>query len=135
LITAIDALANWRDEIETVNERCLGKVLDQTSSVVQAMGWPEQTIEATREYFQTISKVQAELIDRMSQDWKRHLRSPTAPLAFPRGLADQMSGFPGSTAPLPEFNPLAPWAFWMQAVEAWQRAWMPGANSGNDRSH
>ena len=35
---AFDALSNWRDEIETANERCLGKVLDQTSSVARSMG-------------------------------------------------------------------------------------------------
>jgi hypothetical protein len=27
VIAAFDALSNWRDEVETANERCLGKVL------------------------------------------------------------------------------------------------------------
>ena len=35
LSAAFDALSNWRDEIETVNERCMGKVLDQTSAVAR----------------------------------------------------------------------------------------------------
>ena len=35
VVAAFDALSNWRDEIETVNERCLKKVLDQTSTVAR----------------------------------------------------------------------------------------------------
>ena len=27
---------------------------------------------------------------------------------------------PGSAGGMPEFNPLAPWTFWMQAAEAWK---------------
>jgi hypothetical protein len=36
---------------------------------------------------------------------------------------------------MPEFNPLAPWTFWMQAAQAWQRSWMPEAAPRRDRSH
>jgi hypothetical protein len=32
LVATFDALSNWRDEIETANERCLGKVLDRTAA-------------------------------------------------------------------------------------------------------
>ena len=32
VIVALDALSNWRHEVETANKRCLGKVLDRTSS-------------------------------------------------------------------------------------------------------
>ena len=31
LVATFDAMSNWRDEIETVNKRCMGKVVDQTS--------------------------------------------------------------------------------------------------------
>ena len=49
VIAAFDALSNWRDEVETANERCLGKVLDRTSAIARSMGWPDQAIGATRE--------------------------------------------------------------------------------------
>jgi hypothetical protein len=52
VVAAFNALSNWRDEIETVNERCLKKVLDQTSTVARSMGWPDQAIRQTREYLE-----------------------------------------------------------------------------------
>jgi hypothetical protein len=44
---AFDALSNWRDEIENANERCLSKVVEQTSSMAQALGWPAPTVKET----------------------------------------------------------------------------------------
>ncbi len=132
VIAAFDALTNWRDEIETANERCLGKVLDQTSAVARSMGWPDQAIRNTREYLENTSKAQTQLIDQVMEGWKRQLKSPTAPTGIPRSFAGQV---PGLSTSAPEFNPLAPWTFWLQAAEMWQRAWMPEGSSHRDRSH
>jgi hypothetical protein len=136
VVATFDALSNWRDEIETVNERCVKKVLDQTSTVARSMGWPDQAIRMTREYLQNASKVQTEMIDQMMEGWKQQLKSPTAPMAIPRSFAGEIPGLlPGSASGTPEFNPMAPWAFWMQAAEAWQKAWMPDVGHRKDRSH
>jgi hypothetical protein len=62
LVATFDAMSNWRDEIETVNKRCMGKVLDQTSAVARSMGWSDQTIRTTREYLEKTSKMQIEMI-------------------------------------------------------------------------
>jgi hypothetical protein len=51
LFAAFDALANWRDEILTANERCLGNVLEQTSEIARSMGWSDEAVKATRQYF------------------------------------------------------------------------------------
>jgi hypothetical protein len=117
-----DALANWRDEIEAVNERCLGKVLDHTSAVARSMGWPDQAIKTTREYLENSSKMQIEMIDQITDGWKQRLQSTTAPMAVPRSLIGHNPALANAT---PEFNPLAPWTFWLHAAEMWQRAWMP----------
>src|SRR5215467_8560185 len=90
VIAAFDALSNWRDEIETANERCLGKVLDQTSAVARSMGWPDQAIRATREYLERTSKVQIEMIDQITDGWKQQLKSATAPMAVPRSFTGPM---------------------------------------------
>jgi hypothetical protein len=138
LVATFDALSKWRDEIENVNERCVRKVLDQMSSTARAMGWSDQAIRGTREYLERTSKMQTELIDQLIEGWKRQLKSPVAPMAFPRGFADQIPGLSGSmvAAGMPEFNPLAPWTFWLQTAEMWQRAWMPEAPRLNyPRSH
>jgi len=59
VVTAFDALSNWSDEIEKVNERCLKKVLDQTSTVARSMGWPDQAIRMMRERLENASKADA----------------------------------------------------------------------------
>ena len=135
VVAAFDALSNWRDEIETVNERCLKKVLDQTSTVARSMGWPDQAIRQTREYLENTSKGQTQMIDQIIEGWKQQLKSPTAPMAIPRSFAGQIPGLSGSAGGMPEFNPMAPWAFWMQAAEAWQKTWMPDVGHRKGRSH
>ena len=119
VIAAFDALSNWRDEVETANERCLSKVLDRTSAIARAMGWPDQTITTTREYLEKTSKVQIEMIDQVMDAWKRQLKSAAAPVGIPSNFSGQVP------VAMPEFNPLAPWNFWFQAAEMWQRTWMP----------
>jgi hypothetical protein len=133
LTATFDALSHWRDEVETANERCVGKVLDQTSSLARALGWPDHAIRTTREYLENASKVQMEMIDQIIEGWKGQLKSATAPTGIPRSFADQI---PGLGSPLsragPEFNPLAPWTFWWQAAEMWQRTWMPETSASRD---
>jgi hypothetical protein len=117
LIATFDALSNWRDEIETVNERCLNNVLDRISAVARAMGWPDQAVRSTREYLEGTAKVQTETIDQMIEGWKRQIKSTSAPMAIPRSIAEHIPGFGMKT----EFKPLAPSIFWLQAAEMWQR--------------
>src|SRR4029453_10359123 len=122
-IAPFDALSNWRDEIETVNERCLNKVLDRTSAVARAMGWPDLGTRSTRGDLESASKAQTEMINQIIEGWTRQLKSTSAPMAIPRSFAEHFPGL-GTKA---EFNPLAPWMFWLQAAEMWQRTWMPDA--------
>ena len=134
--SAFDALANWRDEIETVNERCMAKVLDKTCAVARSMGWPEQAVKATRGYLESASKAQTEVIDQMMETWKKQLKSPTSPMAFPRSFAEHTPGLSAMqfSGAMPEFNPMAPWNFWIEAAQAWQRVWMPETGP-RGRSH
>ena len=138
VVAAFDALSNWRDEIEAANERCLGKVLDQTSAVARSMGWPDEAIKTTREYLQHTGKVQTQLIDQLMEGWKQQLKSPNGPMAIPRGLTGQTSGPSLSmmAGAMPDFDVFAPWKIWLQAAEMWQRTWMPDvAKRGDTRSH
>jgi hypothetical protein len=129
IVAAFDALSNWRDEIETANERCLGKVMDQTSAVARSMGWPDQAVRTAREYLENTSKMQVEMIDQIVDGWKQQLKSATSPMAIPRSFAAaQTSKGSGMPTAMPEFSPFAPWAFWLQAAEMWQRTWMPDAS-------
>jgi hypothetical protein len=49
-------------------------------------------------------------------------------MAIPRNFSEHMPGLGAKT----EFNPLAPWMFWLQAAEMWQRAWMPDVPARKD---
>jgi hypothetical protein len=51
----------------------MGKVLDQTSAVARSMGWSDQAIRTTREYLDKTSKMQIEMIDRITDGWKQQL--------------------------------------------------------------
>jgi hypothetical protein len=138
VVAAFDALSNWRDEIEAANERCLGKVLDQTSAVARSMGWPDEAIKTTREYLQHTGKVQTQLIDQLMEGWKQQLKSPNGPMAIPPSLTGQTSGPSASmmAGAMPDFDVFAPWKIWLQAAEMWQRTWMPDvAKRGDTRSH
>jgi len=128
LAATFDALSNWRDEIETVNERCLKNVLDRTSVVARAMGWPDQAFRSAREYMEGAATAQTNVIDQIIEGWKRQINSTSAPMAIPRSFTEHMPGL-GTKV---EFNPLAPWMFWLQAAEMWQRSWMPDALTSKD---
>jgi hypothetical protein len=134
VVAAFNAMLNWRDEIETANERCLGKVLDQTSAVAQSMGWPDQTIKTTRQFLEKTSKTQVQMIDQIMDGWKQQLKIIERAKGHPEQLAGQMRGHSPSMFPvaMPEFNPVAPWTFWLQVAEMWQRTWMPEAPSRAD---
>jgi hypothetical protein len=129
-----DAFSEWGSEIEAINQRSLNKVLDKTSSLARSLGWPDYAIKATREYVESVSKLQTQAIEQIVEGWKQQLKSPVAPLGMPSIFGGQSPGAAPNFGAMPEFNPMAPWAFWMQAAQAWQRTWMPEATQ-RDRSH
>ena len=134
VVAAFDELSNWRDEIETANERCLGKVLDQTSAVARSMGWPDEAVKTTRECLQQTAKVQTQLIDQLMEGWKQQLKSPLAPIAIPPGLPGQTTeAFATKMAgAMKDFDAFAPWKMWLQAAEMWQQTWMPDVPKRGD---
>jgi hypothetical protein len=130
VISAFEALSNWRDEIESVNKRYVSKVLDETSAAARSMGWSDEAVRATRDCVGSISKTQTDMIDQIMENWKHQLTATTMPMAMPRSFAGQM---PGSA--MPQFNPLEPWKFWFQTAEIWQRTWLPELPTNGSRGH
>jgi hypothetical protein len=93
------------------------------------MGWSDEAVKATRQYLQNASTAQTQLIDQLMEGWKQQLKSPIAPMAFPRSLTGPASG-------VQAFGAFAPWTIWLQAAEMWQRTWMPDVfRGGHTRSH
>jgi hypothetical protein len=127
---ALQALSKWQDELTAANERCLAKVLDQTSAAARAVGWPDHVINATRDQLLNASKIQAQAIDQATALWRKQLESPSS-MPVSRSFFGQRPSLPSSSFPgaMPEMlgiggQPFAPMLFWMQTAEVWQRNWM-----------
>jgi hypothetical protein len=134
--SAFEALEQWRDEIVSVNERHLTKVLDLAATSQRAMGWPEQVTVGTREQLTNASKLQTDMINQVMDAWERQLKSANA--GFGAGEPFKLEAWPvfGSPlmAPAPDIARLqdmamAPMKFWIQAAEAWQHNWIDAMGS------
>jgi hypothetical protein len=128
--TAFEALEQWRDEIFSVNERHLTKVLDQVASLQRAMGWPDQFTVAAKEQLTRASKTQTYMIDQVMDAWEHQLKASTIPAGLPESFRFQAPALFGSAFidPVSEMKrlqelTLAPFKFWIQAAEMWQRNW------------
>lgn len=130
LIGAFSALAHWRDEVFSVNERCLTKALDEMGSAQRALGWPDHVVVSAREHLLKVSKIQTHMIDQVMDAWEQRLKSLDAPAAIAEAFKLQMPSIGGGPftdplagmAHLAELT-LAPFRLWMQAAEVWQRSW------------
>jgi hypothetical protein len=130
LTSAFEALENWRDEISSVNERHLAKVLDQVAACQRAMGWPDQFTTAAREHLTRASKTQTCMIDQVMDAWEHQLKSSIVPSVLPSGFKLPTLPLSGSALmdPMSEMMrlqelTLAPFKLWMQTAEMWQRNW------------
>jgi hypothetical protein len=131
---AFDAVARWRNEIVSVNERWLTKVLDQVTDAHRALGWPEQVTRAARENFRQASKIQSHMIDQAMDAWQQQLKTQHARSGIP-GFIFQAPAPSQSTIPASEMirfseMALAPFKLWIEAAETWQRTWMTAMSGG-----
>jgi hypothetical protein len=128
--SAFEALEQWRDEIFSVNERHLTKVLDQVAASQRAMGWPDQFTSAAREHLTKASKTQTYMIDQVMDAWEHQLKSSNIPSGLFEGFKFQAPPLFGSAYMYPASEmmrlqelTLAPFKLWIQAAEMWQRNW------------
>jgi hypothetical protein len=128
---ALQALSKWQNELAAANERCLAKVLDQTSAAARVVGLPDHVINATRDQLLGASQMQTQVIEQVAAAWKKQLEFPTSSMAVPRSLFDPTQRLPTANYPgsMPEMfgmggQPFAPMLLWVQTAEMWQRSWM-----------
>lgn len=130
---ALDALAQWRDEMAKANDRYSEKVFDQMAKATKSMGWPDHLIDATRDHLQNASKMQLEMMDKVMDAWKGQIENSQPGMGMPAEFVEQMqkfmppgmSGMPGmpNMGDMGGMNnmAMAPFQFWMQGAEMWQR--------------
>lgn len=141
ITNAFDALSEWRDDMAGANNRYSSKVFDQMTEASRAMGWPDSLVSATRDHLSQASKMQLEMMDKVMDAWQDQLKSPNfkpsapptnAPSGMPGGMPtnpmEMMQQFYGAMMPGGAQGglggmPMAPFHFWMQTAEMWQKNW------------
>jgi hypothetical protein len=55
---AFDAMSTWRIEIVDNSEKNSEQVIEKMAAAAQALGWPEQIVDASRAQMQSVTKMQ-----------------------------------------------------------------------------
>lgn len=133
--STFDAMSDWRNELAASTERNTAKVFDRMSVAAKAVGWPAEFVDQTRKQMQAASRMQMQMIDQVMDVWEQQLKSPGQAFTIPSSgfPMPQFAGFP-SFPGFPQMNfgagfdfgqmQMAPFQFWMQAAEQWQKVWM-----------
>jgi hypothetical protein len=126
VVEAFDALEHWRNEVRAANERCLTKVFDQVANAHRALGWPEHATNAAKEHFLKASGVQSQMIEQAMDLWQQQLKAQNW-RSGAAGLTSQTpSQFTQPASEVMRFSgmTLTPFNLWIEAAQAWQRAWL-----------
>lgn len=84
VLDTLDALRQWRNEIDAANDRCLTKAIDRMAVAQRAMGWPDHVstsdsaalpggmhyfllFTAARDSLVKASKLQTDVIDKVAE--------------------------------------------------------------------
>jgi hypothetical protein len=133
---AFDAMSAWRIETVKNNEKNSEEVMEKMAAAARALGWPDQIVDATRAQLQSITKMQIQMLDQMTDIWEEQIKSPgpmtsslamlsklkTLPGALPAGTWANADAFAGAA-----MNPMQ---FWVQFAEQWQKAWTDAMGVG-----
>jgi hypothetical protein len=126
---AFDAMSTWRIEIVDNSEKNSEQVIEKMAAAAQALGWPEQIVDASRAQMQSITKMQIQTMDQMMDAWEEQIKSPNPMTASPSAMLLKLK-------PLPSISPAGSWPnadtfqmaamnpmqFWMQVADQSQKA-------------
>jgi hypothetical protein len=73
---AFHAMSTWRTETVQNSEKNFEQVIEKMAAAAQALGWPEQIVDATRSQMQTVTKTQIQMMDQMMDAWEEQIKSP-----------------------------------------------------------
>ena len=114
----IDSFSKWRDEISTTTERNSEQVFEALSEAEKALGWPDEFVDGLRLQMEETTEAQVQFMDSVMDAWKEQLKNPSAPRpSFQKQSLQKMMVDPAAMM-------TAPFQFWMQTIELWQKAWM-----------
>src|SRR5690242_12282205 len=70
---ALESLSNWRTEAADDNERNAKQVIEKMAAAANALGWPDQIVDAARTQMQSIAEMQSQMMDRLIDAWEEQL--------------------------------------------------------------
>jgi len=124
---ALEAMSNWRVENAYVSEKNSEQVIEKMAAAAQALGWPEQIVEATRAQLQSITKVQIQAMDQVMDAWEEQIKLPNPEIVSPAAMVSKLKSLSGfgqagswpSAAPF-DMSAMNPFQVWLQFAEQWQ---------------
>lgn len=148
MTAAFDAMSNWRQEMNAMQEKNSAAVFDKMSSAAKSLGWPTEFVDLTRQQIQNVAKMQSQAIEQVMDVWEKQATSAVnggAKVELPKfpGFGN-MPSFPGmpsfggssgnSMFPgMPDMStPMMPMQLWMQAAEMWQKSFQQAIESWTD---
>jgi hypothetical protein len=121
---AFDAMSTWRTETVQNSEKNFEQVIEKMAAAAQALGWPEQIVDATRSQIQTVTKTQIQMMDQMMDAWEEQIKSPNPSAMLSKLKYLSGSGPAGSWPSLgSDMSAMNPMQFSMQFMEQWQKVW------------
>ena len=132
---AFDAMSAWRIETAKSNEKNGEQLIEKMAEAAQALGWPEQIVDASRAQLQSIMKMQIQMMDHIMDIWEEQIKSPN-PMTAPSAMLSKLKSLPGVPAGTwPNADALAgaamnPMQFWVQWAEQCQKAWADAVGVG-----
>jgi hypothetical protein len=125
---AFDAMSTWRLETANNNEKNSEQIIEKLAAAAQALGWPEQIVDATRVQLHSITKMQIQIMDQMMDAWEEQIKSPMT--GSPSAMLSKLKSLPGvspagtwANADALQTAAINPMQFWTQVAEQWQKAW------------
>jgi hypothetical protein len=127
---ALKALSTWRNEAADISDKNGKQVIEKMAAAAEALGWPDQIVDAARGQMKSITEMQIKTMDHVMDAWEEQLKLPNPMTASSSAMLSKLKSFPGfgSSGGWPgadafqkaAMNPLQ---FYMQCVEQWQKSW------------
>jgi hypothetical protein len=121
LNAALKAMDEWQAELVELTERRSSEVFDKLTDVAQALGWPAEMVETSKDQLLQASKTQTEMMRHMVEGWRSNLEASNGLTIEPttNTIGHALTAPPVDLA---KFATVLP-QFWVQTMGIWQKNW------------
>jgi hypothetical protein len=121
LDAALNAMDKWQAELVELTERRSGDVFDKLADVAQALGWPAEMVDTSRDQLLQASKAQTEMMRHMVEGWRSNLKSSNGRTIEPttNTIGHALTAPPVELVKIATVLP----RFWMETMGTWQKNW------------